>query len=430
MQRRGRLFITRDAAAVLLIGFMWCRTIGSFIALSLTAEKVFVPVGADPIWPAAANIVSKLFYLLAVGLAVLVILFRLNDITRPGLWRLAVLLAPWLYILTRDVYNGGQPTPESVLYLVVMLALAALRPHPRVLIALGALVVLTAFIAIALGFILPDAGRVHDAQGALLERPDKAVFPSLGLLQGMFTAENSLGVYLAVGVAAVAMIPRPWLRLAGLAIVGFALAWSSARNSMFAAGFMLMLGSALWAMAQFGWQRAASAVARLATGAVVVMMCALPLSGWLFFGGWDDEAYTGRGVIWNGSLTEWSSRAFWFGGGRDWYERIVESDTSTLISGAYSGHNEFVHLVATGGFILAFLAVGSLVAQTYATTLPGSRYLPIAAMLVLGIAISGWLEVPLRYVDGSVYWTVTVVPLAVLFLARRDDAFGPTGRRR
>ncbi|KDF00408.1 hypothetical protein Y900_016015 [Mycolicibacterium aromaticivorans JS19b1 = JCM 16368] len=421
MQGRGRLFITCDAAAVLLIAFLWFRTIGSFVALSLTAEKVFVPVGADPIWPPAANIVSKVFYLLAVGLSVFIILFRMNDITRPGLWRIAVLLAPWLYIMTRGLYVGGELNAETVLYVVVILALAALRPRPRVLAALGVLVVLTAIIAIAFGFLDPDAGLAHGADGSLYDRPDKAVFPSLGLLQGMFTAENSLGVYLAIGVASVAMLPR-WWRFVGIAIVGFALAWSSARNSMLAMGFMLSLAGVIWVVRQLGWARAASVVARLAAGGAVAVMCALPLSGWLLSPtGWDGDAYTGRGVIWNGSLTEWSTKGILFGFGRKWYERIVESDTSTLMNGAYSGHNEFVHLLATGGIVFAVLAVGALLVQGYVITTPRSRYLAIGAMLVSAIAVSGWLEVPLRFVDGSMYWTVTVIPLAVLFLAPPGD---------
>ena len=74
--------------------------------------------------------------------------------------------------------------------------------------------VLTAIIAIAFGFLLPDAGILREADGTM-RSVDKAVFPSLGLLQGMFTSENNLGQYLAYGVAAVAMLPRWWLRLPG-----------------------------------------------------------------------------------------------------------------------------------------------------------------------------------------------------------------------
>lgn len=413
MQQRGRLFITCDAVAVLIIVLMWCRAVGSPIVLSLTADKSFVPIGEELIQTPAARLTSQLFFLLVVGVSVVVIIFRVNDVTRPGLWRIFAVLAPWLWLLTRDLYSGS-PTPDSVLYVTVVLALAALRPHPRVLIALGALVVFTATIAIGFGFLLPDAGLLRDVEGVVRERSDKAVFPSLGLLQGMFTSENNLGQYLAIGAAAVAILPR-WWRLCGLGIVVFAIVWSSSRSSMLAVAVMLVVGLAVWTIAELGWRRAASAVARIAAGAALFTMCALP------FMGWNDEAFTERGLIWNGSLKEWSSRAFVSGLGHDWYERIAGSDLSPLNAAAYQGHNQFVHFLATGGVVLAFLAVGSLLVQTYTITVPEHRYLAIAAMLVPGIAIAGFLEVPLGFVDRSMFWTVTIVPLTVLFFARPSD---------
>jgi hypothetical protein len=427
MQLRSRLFITPDAAAVLLIVLLWCRAVGARIALSLTADKVFVPVGQEPIWPRAASLISSLSFLLAVGISVAIILFRINEITRPGLWRIAVLLAPWVVVMVPVLYSGS-PTSESVLYLLVVLALAALRPSPRVLIALGVLVVLTAIIAIAFGFLMPDAGRVRDADGTVRERVDKEVFPSLGLLQGMFTAENILGLYLSIGVAAVVMLPRWRLRLPALAIVGFAICWSSSRNAMLATALMLVVGAVVWALAEYGRRCAASATARIAAVAAIVTMSVLPLSGWLS-GGWDDDAYTARGVIWNGSLTEWSSRGFVFGLGRGWYDHIASSDLSPLPNGAFSGHNQFVHWLTTGGVMLAFFAVGSLLVQTYAITMPSSRYLAIAAMVTTGTFISGCFEVPLGFADNAVFWTVTIVPLAVLFLARPGDVQHDSGGR-
>ena len=421
MHQRGRLFITCDAAAVLLIVVLWCRAVGSRIVLSLTADKVFVPVGQDPIWPPAASLTSKLSFLLAVAISVGIILFRINDVTRPGLWRIAVLLAPWLWILTRGLYSG-LPTPDAVLYVLVVLALAALRPHPRVLIVLGALVVLTATIAIAFGFLMPDAGILHDADGSV-RQSDKSLLPSLGLLQGMFTAENNLGLYLSIGIAAVVMLPRWWQRLPGLAIVVFAIVWSSSRNSMFATACMLVVGIVVWAVAEFGWRRAASAVARTATGVAVLIMCALP------FIGWEDEAFTDRGLIWKGALTEWSSRAFLFGLGSDWYERIGTSDTSPLNLAAFHGHNQFVQFLTVGGPIFAFIAVGSLLVQAYAITVSRSRYLAIGAILVTSIAVGGFLDVPLGFVDTAMFWTVTIVPLTVLFFAQPSDIRHESGAR-
>jgi len=49
--------------------------------------------------------------------------------------------------------------------------------------------------------------------------------------------------------------------------------------------------------------------------------------------------------------------------------------------------------------------------------------------LITGFTMSGWLEVPLGYVDSSTYWTVTVIPLAVLFLARPEEINDRTAGR-
>ena len=106
-----------------------------------------------------------------------------------------------------------------------------------------------------------------------------------------------------------------------------------------------------------------------------------------------------------------------------------QSDTSPLNTAAYSGHNEFLQLLVTGGVISAFFALGSLLVQTYAITVPTSRYLTIAAMLVTGIAVNGFLEVPLSFVDRSVFWTVTIVPLTVLFFAQPGDVCRESGAR-
>ncbi|AEV71905.1 hypothetical protein MycrhN_1284 [Mycolicibacterium rhodesiae NBB3] len=422
MQQRGRLFITTDTAAVLLVVVMWVRAVGSLIALSLTADKKFVPVGQEPIWTPAASLTSRGLYVLVIGICLGIILFRMNELTRPGLWRVVAVLAPWFCILLRDLYSGS-PTPDSVLYVMVVLALAALRPDPRrILVTLGSLVLLTAVIALALGLLLPGAGVLHDSKGSAFQRSDKTVFPSLGLLQGMFTSENNLGTYISIGSAAVATLRPWWLRLSGLGIIVFAVLWSSSRSSMFALACMLVVGIVVWAIGEFG-RRPAAAVARVAAFAAILTMCALPLMGW------GDDAFTDRGFIWDRALAEWSSRAYLFGLGHDWFQHVAESDTSPLSVGAYQGHNQFVQFLVTGGVVFALFAVGSLLAQTYVITAPESRYLTIAAMLVTGICISGLLEVPLGFVDRSVFWTVTVVPLTVLFFARSGDTHREGGAR-
>lgn len=414
MEQKWRLFITRDAAAIVLIVLLWCRAVGQLIVLSLTAEKSFVAIGQDEVTSPAASLTSQLFFLVAIAFAVGVILYNVNDLTRPGLWRLVVVLAPWLWMLTRDAYSGSA-SADTLLYVFVVLALAALRPNPRILAALGALVVLTAVIAMLFGFFLPEAGLLREADGIVRERSDKATIPSLGLLQGMFTSENNLGQYLSLGLAPVLLLPRWWLRLTGLACVLFAIFWSSSRSSLLAAGGILAVGAVVWLLTEFGLRRLASIAARVAIGATVLVMCVLPLLGW------DNDAFTARGQIWNGSLDEWSSRAFLFGLGRDWYTQIAGTETSPLNSAAYHGHNQFVQFLVTGGVVLAVIAVAWLLVQAYDITRPHSRYVAVGAMLVVGIALGGMLEVPLGFVDRSAFWTVTLVPLTVLFFARRRD---------
>ncbi len=421
MQQRSRLFISTDAAGVLLVVLMWLRAVGSLIALSVTADKKFVPVGKEPIWTPAASLTSRGLYVAVVAFCLGIILFRMNDLTRPGLWRVIAVLAPWLCILLRDLYSGS-PTPDSVLYVMVVLALAALRPDPRrVLATLGGLVLLTALIAVALGLLLPGAGVLRDSSGAGFQRSDKTVFPSLGLLQGMFTSENNLGTYISIGYASVAMLRPWWLRLSGLGVIGFAILWSSSRSSMFALACMLVVGILVWAVGEFGSRRAASVAARIATFSAIIIMCVLPLMGW------GDDAFTDRGFIWNRALEQWSSRALLFGFGHDWFQHVAESDTSPLSAGAYQGHNQFVQFLVTGGMLFAFVAVVSILLQTYAITAPTSRYLTIAAMLVTGICATGFLEVPLGFVDRSTFWTVTIVPLTVLFFARPGDTHRKSG---
>lgn len=420
MVDRVRWVLSRDAAASLLIVLLWCRAVGSLIVLSLTAEKSFVAIGQDEVTSRAANLASQAFFLLALALAVGIVLFRINDITRPGLGRILLVLAPWLWMVTRDAYSGSA-SADSVLYVVVVLALAALRPSPRVLVALGVLVVVTAIIAMGFGYFMADAGLLREPDGAVRERRDKAILPGLGLLQGMFTSENNLGQYLSLGTAAVLMLPKWWLRLPGLACVLFAIVWSSSRSSLLAVGAVLATGLVVWFLTELGWRRTASLAARVAIGGAVLVMCVLPLLRW------DNSAFTARGQIWNGSLEQWESRAFLFGLGRDWYTQIAGTETSPLNAAAYHGHNQFVQWLVTGGVVLALIALAWLLVQGWVITAANRRYVAIAAMIIVGIAVGGFLEVPLGFVDRSAFWTVTLVPLTMLFFARGRDVELRTG---
>lgn len=419
--RPRSLQLSRDTVASLLVVLLWCRAVGSLTVLSLTADKTFVAVGQEEVTSKAASLVSQGFFALAAALCVLVVVFRVNDTTRVGLWRLAAVLAPWLWLVVRDAYSAVV-TPDGVLYVLVVLALAALRPSPRVLRTVAVLVIVTAVVAMLLGLLLPSAGILRDAGGDA-RVSDKETIPGLGLLEGMFTSENNLAQYLALGASSVLVLPRWWLRATGLLLVGVAVYWSSSRGAMIALGVSLAVAALVWLLREGVSAAVARLTARVAIVAAVATMVVLPLLGW------DDDAFTKRGDIWNGSLAEWARRAPWFGFGSNWYQRIAGTETTPFHGGAYTGHNQMVHLLATGGLVLAVLAVASLLAQGAVVSRPSHPAFVAATSLVVAIAVSGFLEVPLGFVDRSMFWTVGLVPLTIVFFARgrRRRTGGPTG---
>jgi len=415
--RLRSMLLSRDAVASILIVLLWCRAVGSLTVLSLTADKTFVAVGQEEVTSKAATAVSQGFFALAAALCLMIVVFRVNDTTRVGLWRIGAVLAPWLWLLVRDAYSG-QARPDSALYVLVVLALAALRPSVRTLRTIAVLVLITAVVAMLLGLLLPSAGILRDAGGEA-RVSDKETIPGLGLLQGMFTSENNLAQYLALGAASILTLPRWWLRLPGLLVVAVAVYWSSSRGAMTALAASLIVALLLWVLRDGVSPAAARVATRAAVTVAVAIMVVLPLLGW------DDDAFTKRGNIWNGSLHEWGRRAPWFGFGSGWYREIAGTETSPFHGGAFTGHNQLVHLLATGGLVLAVLAVTSLLAQGAVVTRVGHPAFLAGTTLLVSVAVSGFLEVPLGYLDRSMFWTVALVPMTIVFFARVDRSRAP-----
>ncbi|WP_460772540.1 O-antigen ligase family protein [Microbacterium sp. GXF7504] len=412
---RLRLWISPDAAAVVIIVLLWVRSVGQLIALSLTVDKVSQGVGEEAASSALSSAVSQGAYVALLAVCGVAVLFHLNDITRPGLWRIAVMLVPWLWQLTRGAY-AGQVAPDALLYPLLVLALAALRPRPRVLAAVGVLVGLTAIVAVVLGFVAPDAGIVREADGTERVRSDKALFPSLGLLQGMFTSENTLAGFLVLGVASILLVRPLWLRLLLLAGTAFAIAWSSSRGGLITLAVVAVVGLVIAGLRLYERMRAASLLARLGAAGALAVAAALP------FLGWDDDAFSVRGVIWNVSLEQWTEHALWFGLDAEWYTRMALTETSPLHAGAVHAHNDVLQMLVTGGLVLGVLFIAWFCVIGYDITRVGTPLLTVAAMLLIAIATSGALEVVSGFVTGSRQWVGGLVPLCVLFFAPKREA--------
>jgi O-antigen ligase len=140
--------------------------------------------------------------------------------------------------------------------------------------------------------------------------------------------------------------------------------------------------------------------------------------------------FTNRGLIWAASL-DWWQRSPFTGLGSTWYAR-VGSTSDRLAGSVFNGHNQLVHLLVTGGILLAVLvALQVVVAAVRSGEIAASGSL--AAVGYLGtLAGACVLEKAFAIVDNAPMMTVTVVPLTVLICgqltrAPRDDAT-TTGR--
>ena len=415
--RSLRIVVSRDGMAFVILLLPWARGVGSYTAISLTTEKVALPSGGEWVGSPAGTVVSQGAYLLVIALCSVAVLFRINDLPRPGLWRLSVMLLPWLWLLIRDAYSG-QAFPDSLMYPFIVLAVAALRPSRKLLGAVGVLVGTTALIALVLGWALPTAGLMRTADGEIFERPEKEILPFGGLLQGMFFSENTMAAFLSVGLACVFAIRTTWLRAGSLIVTVLALLWSSSRGGILTAVIVVAVGALVGVLVAYGRRAAASRWARVAVFSVFAGVAVLP------FLGWSDSAFSARGIIWRVSISQWAERAFWFGLDSNWYSRVAQSETSPFHSGAVYAHNDVLQMLVTGGIVMALLFAAWYVVISLDVTRHDNPSLVIAAMLVAGIAAGGALEVVTGFVNGSTQWPVSLFPLAVLFFAPRPTHGG------
>jgi len=262
---------------------------------------------------------------------------------------------------------------------------------------------------------MPDAGILRESDGS--ERiSDKETLPGLGLLQGMFTSENNLAQYLVLGIPAVAMVRSLWVRIPLLAATVFAVYWTSSRGALITLAVVAVVAVTLWALLQFDRRRVASVLSRAVIG------LALAIAAWLPLQYWPDDAFTARALIWNGSLHEWLTFSPVTGFGSTWYTDIGKTATSALNTAAYHAHNEFVQLGVTGGLVLVVLAALWYGTVAWRITVPHKSYLVPAVSVLVATLVSGFLEVPIGFVDRSAFWVVSIVPLVLFFFAVPETA--------
>lgn len=416
-----RSWSVRDYAAAVVITLVWLRAVGPLVLLTLVGDKTFVPVGQPTETPDIVGIATQASGLLLLAVCAGVVVVWGRGLLRADHLLLVALLAPWLWMVLRDALAGTMPT-GSLSYPAVVLALLAVRPHPRVLAWTAFLVWATAAASLAVGWLLPEAGILREPDGSFRDA-EKALVPDLGLLQGVFTSENNLALFVALGLPLAVAVGHRVLAAAMIATVFAAVVWSSSRGGALVAGASVLT----WVGCVHLVNRWPDLTLRVRKAPLLGLLLAYLVALVLPVLPWDDEAFSERGLIWTRSLRAWGEGGLVPGLGSDWYSQVAASGVSPLNDAAYHGHNMFVHSAVTGGLVLlGVLMFSALVVTDRVLRLPPS-VLPVAVALTVGVAAGGLLEVVLAFPDRHLFWTVSVVPLVVLLGRAESETPAPEG---
>lgn len=362
----------------------------------------------------ALGVLAEVFILGISALSIAVCVVWHDDIVEAGLGRVALLVAPAVYLMVRDLYEG-ELAYRGLTFVAVTLAIAAARPRLRVLRVLAVLLIATAVAALLLGALLPSVG-LTDVDSAGNARTDKELVPGLGMLIGMYPHENNLGQSMAIGFPLVLLLRTSRSRWLGGVAVVFACAWSSSRGSLVAISVTVLLVLALSLITD---RRLRSRVERLAVALAAGVMVALP-----FVLRHDDDAFTGRGGLWRNSIAAWWQTDPLFGLGSAWFLDMQQNSASVIFDVVTHGHNQAVQAAVTGGLVLLGLFLVEVGVITRLTTTTFAHDDVVATALLVSLLMSSWLELTVGYVDAMMFWPWTFPVLAVLVF-RRDAGVRP-----
>jgi len=391
-----------------LITVVWAWVCVPKVIQTLLSPKYRSSVGVESApYSRLAGIADYALYLGVIAVCVLIIIGYLTAVNSSALGRLAVMIAPWAYIVVRDLYVPTPISEEGIVYVLIVLAIWYLRPRIDQLQTLGYLMGLTALISVAIALTLPAQAIFRTAAGAVIV-DDKQILPG-GLLVGIFTQGNNLGQFVALGLPTIFLIRHRWHRLILVALALLTIVWSASRGAMIAVGMGVIVY--LLVRACRPWLR--KVVAPTAVLIPFVVVCVVPLITT------KPDAFTNRGLVWTVSLQAWRTEP-WFGLGSDWYQAIGR--TSSRIAGSvFHGHNQFVHFMVTGGVIFGLLVLPQLfVATARATRLAvDGKLFAVTWLGMLGGTCL--LEKSFSFVDNGNFLIAMVVPFAVIVLGSDLD---------
>ncbi|UZN04302.1 O-antigen ligase family protein [Cellulomonas sp. S1-8] len=395
-------------------GLVVAVTVGFLLPLlvdSLTGVKEFRPITAapvpDPPVVALAGTVGNLLVLAACLTVLVVHRRRWRDLLGPS----ALLLAAWAVALGVLIAHDAEVPRAVVLVPLVVAAGTLLRPGRAAVAAVGASTAAVAALSLVLGLLLPSAGRYVRPEAVADEKPVGA----LGILAGVLPSGNNLGVALALGLPAVLVLRRAWLRWTAVLTVLAALAWTASRASWLAAGAALVTALALHVAG-----RRRDVLAALALGAVGTANVVLP------FVVSDPTAFTNRATYWIAGIDAWGDAPL-LGHGADYYTRVAR-EGGELGGYAYQAHNQVVQLLVTGGVVMLAL-VGAAVVAAGVRAVRAAQTDAWPTTFLVALLCAALLEVPLGVVDRVMYAPVALLPLVLVLAWRPAPDATPPERR-
>jgi hypothetical protein len=397
-----------DAIAALIL-LAWATVIAPRLIQSLLASKYRTDVDVALPFPALALLAERALELAVIGCCLVILIRRLKVLPGDRRLLLALLIAPWLYMLFRDMYLDTKPQIATFLWPFLILAIWALRPPMQRLALLGWLVGLTSVLSVGMAIVMPDKG-IFSAVGGALIAPDKQILP-WGILIGPFTDGNNLGQFLALGLPAIGLIKMPAWRFLLATVTMFAVVFSSSRSSLAAIAASALVALVL-VMTPKSLRGVVAGTLMLVAAATTVL---LPLTTH------SDQAFTNRGFIWRVSLQMWHGDPF-VGLGSNYYDTIGQY-ANALGGNAFHGHNQFVQTLITGGVAYLLLTASMLLALGVAAARLAAQERSFGAVYLVAFFVSCTVEVSFGIVDRGFLFAVTALPMA--FIAFSEDRPGP-----
>lgn len=395
-----------DEASVLIV-MTWLTVVVPRVVQSLTAPKYRTLLNDTIPYSRATSFMSHLFTVLLIGWCAVIVARRSAELPADRRRVLVLVLAPWIYLATRDVYAAGHFHVQNLEYPAIAIAVWALRPKLQKLVLLGYLSAVLVVISLLMGIFLPAKGIFHALSGDLVT-PDKTLLP-WGILVGPLTSENNLGQVLVLGLPLIALAPRRGVRVVVVLLTAFTIVWTASRSSIAALAVGGIVAVALQLRSPRG-RRVMSATLLVLTGCLMIV---IPL---VTAGGGD---FSNRGYIWIASLRAWAQHRV-FGLGTQWYSTLAKYEEG-LGGLAFHGHNTFVQIVVTGGLIsLVLVTIVALIAIGSAVRWAG-RGVTFPAVLLGTFFVSATLEVSFAFYDRDFLLAATVLPLAFLLFAQPPD---------